>query len=252
MKIILIMMFLLLALNVYAADEWSKDDPGGSDNISDLDTIIGINNEAVDRLLANYREGAKLKYNSASSVTITTGEVVCSNSGGTVRRLRKNTSTISTTWSVAANGLDAGAEASSTTYYIYAVADADSENFTVFISTNSSTPTGATYYKRLGSFTNNSSSDIESIANDDENSIVSTGTIASGGTISLPSGYSQDECNWTVALGDGSSVNGASHPDGVYFVTTVTSSRVVTCTAGSVNTEADGTCTANYIIACYR
>lgn len=79
-----------------------------------------------------------------------------------------------------------------------------------------------------------------------------TGTVADGGTISLPSGFTAGQCKWQVGLGDGSSVNGGSHPDGVYFVTTVNASRVVTCTAGSVNVEADGTCTANYIITCQK
>ena len=70
--------------------------------------------------------------------------------------MRQNTTATTVTWA----DIDTGAEAASTTYYVYAVADADATTATFMISANSSTPTGATYYKRIGSFYNDSSSNI--------------------------------------------------------------------------------------------
>lgn len=256
--IVLILGILLLSCKLsHAASQWAKTEPLGTRSVSDVDYYLGINNEAIDRLLANYRSGVKLKYSSVSSVTIQTGEIVCSNSGGDVRRLRKNTSELSTSWSVATNGLDSGAEASSTTYYIYAVCDADAETFTSLVSTNSSAPSGATYYKRLGYFTNNSSSDIESVTNDNENSIVATGTITGGSTISLPSGYSTDECNYIASVNDvyGWTASAGTASD-VETNISINSSRVVTCRARVYDTNGtardwhDRTC--NYLITCYR
>ena len=88
---------------------------------------------------------------------MTAGEIVCSNTAGTIRRTRSNTSNTTVTWA----DIDTGAEASSTKYYMYGACDADATTFTLTFSTNSTTPSGATYYLKLGSFFNNSSSDID-------------------------------------------------------------------------------------------
>ena len=71
--------------------------------------------------------------------------------------MRQNTANTTVTWA----DIDTGAEAASTTYYVYAVADADATTATFMVSANSSTPTGATYYKKIGSFYNDSSSNID-------------------------------------------------------------------------------------------
>ena len=167
---------MLICFNAYAADEWDKSDPAGSESPSDLDSLITTNNEVIDRLLKNYQEGCKISYASASTLTVATGEVICSNSTGALRKMRSNTSAVTVTWGM----IDTGAEASSTTYYLYAVADADATTFTVEISLSSSAPTGATYYARLGSFYNNSDSDIEQISNDNES--IETSYILGQGT----------------------------------------------------------------------
>ena len=62
--------------------------------------------------------------------------------------------------------IDTGAENNSTKYYVYGICDADADTFTFVISTDSSTPTGVTYWSRLGTFFNNSASDIAQITND--------------------------------------------------------------------------------------
>lgn len=248
----------LMISPVQAADKWrngtGEETLLGTETVSDIDASINQHIvEPLDRLLQDYRQGVQLVYNSVSTIDISSGSISCENSGGTITRMRQNTSTTTLTWS----DLDSGSEASSTTYYVYAVCDADATTFTGVISTNSSTPSGVTYYKRLGEFTNDSGSDITDTKNDNERMIVSTGTVSNGATISLPSGWSQDECNWTVAInsydvedGIGGSAcdgGGAVHN----FSCTVNTSRVVSCT------HFDGGCgsassTANYIIACYR
>lgn len=158
MKKLLGILFILMLLtsNGYCADQWDKDAPAGTVNISDLDTVIGINNEALDRILSTYRNGATIVYKSVSDIYVYAGEVVCSNSAGSVRKFRQNTSNTTVTWA----NLDTGVEQSSKWYYIYAVADTDVTTFTCVISVSSSAPAGCTYYLKLGSFYNNAAGDI--------------------------------------------------------------------------------------------
>ena len=157
MKKILIMLCILgLAVNAYSADEWSKDEPSGGKTVSDIDYYIGINNEALDRLQGDH-QNIVLVYSSATQITASAGSVACSNSTGTVRKMRLNTAATTVTWA----DIDAGAEAGSTTYYVYANCDADATTATFKISINSSTPTGLTYYKKIGSFYNDASSNID-------------------------------------------------------------------------------------------
>ena len=164
-KIIIALMACLIAVPGYCADEWLKTRPQSTDSKIDYPAAVKANNAALDRLLANYVGGGmRLTYSSGSTISVTAGQVVCSNDAGSVRKFRNNTSATNVTFS----NLDTGPESSSKTYYIYAVADADATTATFMISASSSAPTGATYYKRLGSFYNDSSSDISLINNDQE------------------------------------------------------------------------------------
>lgn len=150
----------MLLGNAYGAVDWSKSEPAGSRSVSDADYYIGNNNSALDRLLANYNTIA-LSYSSASQLTASIGEVVCSNSDGSTRKMRQNTSATTITWS----DIDTGSEAASTTYYVYASCDADAATAVFKISTSSTAPTGVTSYKKIGSFYNDSSSNISNIYN---------------------------------------------------------------------------------------
>ncbi len=163
---------LMFTQPVFGVDEWMRgtgtDAIDGSGSPSDIDDMIDdyIQNP-LDRMLPNYREGCEIIWASTSTLTVGDGEVACSNTAGTANRMRQNTSDTSVTWS----DIDTGAEASSTTYYIYAVADADAATFTIKISTSSTAPSGITYFKRLGSFFNNASSNIlndETLTNDND------------------------------------------------------------------------------------
>jgi len=243
MKRITVLLAMLICFNAWGADEWDKSDPAGSESPSDLDSLITTNNEVIDRLLKNYQEGAKISYASASTLTVATGEVVCSNSTGALRKFRSNTSAVTVIWGM----IDTGAEASSTTYYLYAVADADATTFTVEISLSSSAPTGATYYARLGSFYNNSDSDIEQISNDNESLETSyilgqgtyykidTGASASVGAVSFS--FTFDSAP-VIALGL------ASQPTGDHYQFYVTS---VTTTGFTISNYAGLTASNNWV-----
>lgn len=160
-KLISILLLLAWMTPAYAVDEWTKASPTGSNQAASIDEKIGANNNALDRLLIGYRKGCALVYNSASNLTVTTGEIAVPNSDGSVVRYRRLTSNLTVTWS----DIDTGAEASATTYYVYLVADTDATAPTASISTSSSAPSGKTYYTKIGSFFNNSSSDITNVDN---------------------------------------------------------------------------------------
>ena len=159
-KLLVLLMSFSLVFSVYATDQWDTTDPAGSESPSDLDDLITTNNDVVDRLLSDYRQGAKISYSSATTLSVSSGQVTCDNSARTSRKWRENTSATSVTFS----SIDTSTEAASTTYYVYAVADTDATTFTIVISKSSTEPSGATYYAKLGQFYNNSSSNI---VNDD-------------------------------------------------------------------------------------
>lgn len=163
---------LFIVGNVMAANQWQNDTgediPLGNTSVSDIDTVLFQRGfDPADRLLDNYRENAKISYLSASSMSVAAGEVTCSNTAGTIKRWRQNTSATTVTWS----DIDTGSEAANTTYFLFASCDADATTFVVKISTNATTPSGVTYYRRLGQFYNNSSSNIlndETVINDND------------------------------------------------------------------------------------
>jgi hypothetical protein len=156
-KIIVFLVSCVVGLSLFAADQWDKTAPASTINPATLSTVIGVNNSALDRFLQYGRFSTAVQYASASTLTVSQGSIVCSNSSGTIRKLRTNTSATSVSWS----DLDTGAEAASTTYYLYAVSDTDADTFTIKISASGSAPTGCTYYRYLASFYNNANSNID-------------------------------------------------------------------------------------------
>ena len=244
-KILAILLILFLVSPVFAADEWAKAKPAGSNNASTIDDLVGVNNEAIDRLVANYRQGSTLLYASAATLTVEPGSIVCSNSAGTVRHFRTKASNTTVTWA----DIDTGSEAISTTYYVYDIADADSTEYACKISASATSPTGVTYYKKIGSFYNNASGNIEQVVNDDARVLIVTGTIANGATIALPTGYLQDQCKWMVSLST-LYQGGDQHSTGYHnWNISVDSNRVVTCTNSAFGgLSAASSQVANYII----
>lgn len=85
--------------------------------------------------------------------------------------------------------------------------------------------------------------------------IVSTGTIAHGATIPIPSGYTEEQCKWMVSSSatNGALWMGADNRGGNYLeVKCFTTGRVVTSTISFYNTSVSGTydspVMANYIL----
>lgn len=180
----------LFSSPLYSADQWDKTAPAGSSQRSDIDLNVTTNNKAVDRMLSRYREGAYAYASSINQFIVSAGDVMIPNAAGTVRRMRSNTSTTTVTWA----DIDTGAEANSTVYHYYAVADTDIDGFTITISANSTTPTGKTYYRKLGAVYNNSAGSLE---------VGGIIEMYSGFLTALPTGYVLcDGTNGTVDLSD--------------------------------------------------
>ncbi len=116
--------------------------------------------ESLTNLLINYREGCRVDYKSAADLYVRAGAMMITDASGN-RRLRRNTTDTTVTWA----DIDTGAEANSTVYYVYALADTNATTFTIKISTSTSAPSGATFYKKIGAFYNNASGNIVGITN---------------------------------------------------------------------------------------
>lgn len=110
-------------------------------------------------LLQGLRIGTKVTYVGAAELSVAAGRIAFE--AGGKYRLRENTSATSVDW----GDIDTGAEGDAT-YYVYAVADAEATTFTVQISLNATTPDSGTYYKRLGTFVNDTDITRESVKDD--------------------------------------------------------------------------------------
>lgn len=137
------------------------------DEITAIQTLLGALGSAQSysdnykNVLRSYRRGCLLDYKGVADLYVRSGEIAIYDASGNVR-LRRNTTDTTVTWA----DIDTGAEANSTQYYVYAVADTAASTFTVVISTNATTPTDCTYYRRIGSFYNNGSGTITRIIDD--------------------------------------------------------------------------------------
>lgn len=161
---------LLLALflipSIAGATQWragtGENSILGTSNASDIDfnsynSIV----KPLDNLLATYCN-QYISYTSSSTITVSSGSVMVSNAGGTIRLMLQNTA--STT--ITSANLDTGVLAANTTYYVYANAIANSStSATYLISASNISPSGATYYYQMGSFATDASSQFTTINN---------------------------------------------------------------------------------------
>lgn len=154
---------LLMTQPAWATTQWRNGTGAntllGTSNASDIDTNTYNNMvKPLDNLLANYHQSMSLHYDSASQITASLGSVTVSNSDGSIRLMLYNSTNTTVTWA----DIDTGAEASGTTYYVYAIAASASATAATFkISANSTSPSGITYWKKIGSFYNDGSSNID-------------------------------------------------------------------------------------------
>lgn len=122
---------------------------------------------AIDTLefFKKARQSFRVKWIDADTVQVSLGEIVCANAGNTQRVPRKNTSTANVTFT----DLDTGARAQSTTYYLFANADAATNTVTFKLSLSATTPTGVTRFGLIGKLATNATGAGEII----ESSVVS-------------------------------------------------------------------------------
>ncbi len=172
-KLLILLCILGLSLNCFAGNQWQEgtgqDSILGTISPSDIDKDSFENVvDPLDRLTSNYREGCKITYASAATLTVGVGEVVLANAADTIHLMQQNTSTTTVTWA----DIDTDAEETAKTYYIYAYqATVTDTDFDITISLSSSAPTGKSYFKRLGSFYNDSDGNIlndDSLTNDND------------------------------------------------------------------------------------
>lgn len=176
---------------IYSADQWLKSEPQGTQNMSDIDTLLQVNNEAVDRLLFDYRRNLTVIPDTINQVKALEGSIAIPNASGSIVRWRRTTSTTTITWS----DIDTGAEASSTQYYVYATADTDITGMVFKISASSSAPSGATYYRKVGYFYNDSSGNIVNVGN------IKGGDVSNAMTVSLANFSDTVNASYTTMTG---------------------------------------------------
>ena len=154
----------LLTSNSWATVGWNKSIPATSENPQAISSDVIENNTALDLMLQNYRDGyLTITLTSTSAITIGAGGVMLSNSGGSTRLMVANTSTTT----MSSTNIDTGSISPSSTYYIYAyTSSTTATTFSVIYSASATSPTGITYYKRLGSFTTDSSSNFVGVNSD--------------------------------------------------------------------------------------
>lgn len=162
-KLGLMILGLLLTTNCWATVGWIKSIPATGESPTAISADVIQNNTAVDSMLSNYRQGAAMTLYSSSQINVSAGGIMVSNTGGSIRLMLANTSTVNVT---SAN-IDTGSVTPSATYYVYAYgASTTATTFGIIFSTSATTPTGVTYFQRIGTFQTDSSSNFFAITND--------------------------------------------------------------------------------------
>lgn len=168
-KIILgVISILLLTGNCFAISDWYQGTGTapiqGTDNISDIDTNSkNYGFDPLDKVLTHHIWGCTLTHTSDDVITVSVGEVVCSNGAGTIRRMRKNTATATVDFTAAGvGGIDSGSARDDSSWFdIYAVADADATTFTIIAAKQGTALSDVTYYRYIGSVYNDASDNIK-------------------------------------------------------------------------------------------
>lgn len=154
----LLVFLLMMSTPAWAVTQWNTALPASGDNLTAWPAAVKSQWSILDTLLSNYRQSEKLIYKNSTTLTVTAGEVVVSNSGASTRLFLQDSGNTDIT----TTNLDSGSSFSAgTQYYVYSAASsATASSSTYYISLSSSAPTGPTYYKQLGSFTTDGSGNV--------------------------------------------------------------------------------------------
>lgn len=173
--VIFILSAILYAQDGFCVIQWNKAIPQSTDLKSAWPATSQANLSILDSLISNYQRGFYLSYTSSSTITVSSGEIVVSNSTGSIRLFLVNTTSGSITFS----NLDTGASAASTQYYVYAGTSTATDSApTFYVSLSATAPTGVTYYELIGSFVTDSSTQITNIINTNLAKGYSLGTLS--------------------------------------------------------------------------
>lgn len=155
---ILIAILLLISNPAFAVTQWDKSIPSTGANLTAWPAAVTAQWSILDTLVSNYQRGETVIYKNSTTLTVTLGEVVVSNSGGSLRVFLQDSGNTDIT---SANLDSGGSFSNSTNYYVYSTASSStSASSTYYISLSSSAPTGPTYYQKIGSFTTDGSGNI--------------------------------------------------------------------------------------------
>lgn len=161
-----ILLVLLLLTVPASATQWRAGTGEATLLGSSQSSLIGTNTfnsivQPLDNLLSTYCN-EYLTYGSSSTIKVSAGSVMVSNSQGTIRLMLQDTA-VSTLTSA---NLDTGSLTANTTYYIYSTAATNTAtSSTYFISASNTAPSGQTYYYQIGSFTTDANTQITNISN---------------------------------------------------------------------------------------
>ena len=192
----IVLALLLISNQCFAISDWYQGSGTapiqGTDNVSDIDANSkNYAFDPLDKLLTHHIWGCTLTHTSDDVITVSVGEVTCSNGAGTIRRMRKNTATTTVDFTAAGvGGIDSGSARDDSSWFdIYAVADADATTFTAIAAKQGTALSDVTYYRYIGSVYNDASDNISNFywfGNGDTPLImwdvpVSTATVVSAG-----------------------------------------------------------------------
>jgi hypothetical protein len=221
--IVFLIALMFLTSNSWATVGWNKSIPATSENPQAISPDVIENNTAVDLMLQDYRSGhVTVSLISTSEIDVGPGGVMLSNAGGSVRLMVANSSLTA----VSSTNIDTGTISASSTYYLYAYASSTTATtFSVIFSASATSPTGITYYTRLGSFTTDGSKNFVSVQSD-----VSTGAIGSILNYGSSSSTSSSVAQTSLKIAYGSISVGASSTASITNLP-FTSSSTFSCSA---------------------
>ncbi len=192
---VLLAILLLIPTNGWCVTQWNKAIPASGDTKSSWPGQVTAQWSIMDTLLSTYRQGENVIYKNATTLTVTLGQIVVSNAGGSLRIFLNDSGNTDIT---TANLDTGGSFSAGTTYYVYAAATSSTAaSSTYYISLSSSAPTGPTYYVQLGNFTTDGSANVVASAIVNNNASINVQT--QGSTV-----YSKANVN----LGGNSVTNG--------------------------------------------
>ena len=152
-----------------AINSWDEAKPAGTDHIDTSDELLRANNSAIEEMIGGSTINLVITRPTAATVTITADRLVLLRDAAAAAArppVYINQSAINVTGNITAagaNGLDAGAEAASTWYFIYIIRDTVNGATAALLSLSATAPTmpGTYNYKRLvGAVYNDSASNF--------------------------------------------------------------------------------------------